>query len=215
MLEIVIVFFVAGLICVCVYMLLQGMMRVDKDHGMEFRRNIWWILIMGSTAAAGIWQMTTEGMEGPFRCAWLLLQIYFVSCSLTDIMTCQVYDLFQYLGIAAAGYLLLHGEISAWIGVSIILFAGLQYLVFRKLYGEADTMSFLVAALAEGALGYDMQMYLLHMIFAYLLLSLTQIVKGNIGTGGKLKVPVPFLPYITVGFWGIVVFGEKIRFYMK
>ena len=215
MMEILIVFFVAGLICVCVYMLLQGMMRVDKEHGMEFRRNIWWILIMGSTAAAGIWQMTTEGMEGPFRCAWLLLQIYFVSCSLTDIMTCQVYDLFQYLGIAAAGYLLLHGEISAWIGVSIILFAGLQYLVFRKLYGEADTMSFLVAALAEGVLGYDMQMYLLHMIFAYLLLSLTQIVKGNIGTGGKLKVPVSFLPYITVGFWGIVVFGEKIQFYMK
>jgi len=214
MMEIVIVLFIAGLICVCVYMLLRGMMCVDKDHGMEFSRRVWWILIMGSTAAAGIWQMTTEGMEGPFRCAWLLLEIYFVSCSLTDIMTCQVYDLFQYLGIMAAGYLLLRGETSAWIGVSIILFAGLQYLVFRKLYGEADTMSFLVAALAEGALGHDMQMYLLHMIFAYLLLSLTQIVKGNIGTGGKLKVPVPFLPYITVGFWGILVFGERIWNYM-
>ena len=158
--------------------------------------------------------MTTKDMEGPFRCAWLLLQIYFVSSSLTDIMTCQVYDLFQYLGVAAGGYLLLCGETSDWIGVSIILFVGLQYLVFRKLYGEADTMSFLVAAMAEGALGYDMQMYLLHMIFAYLLLSLTQIVKGNIGTAGKLKVPVPFLPYITVGFWGIVVFGEIIWDYM-
>ena len=214
MMEIVIVLFMAGLICVCVYMLLRGMMCVDKDHGMEFCRRVWWILIMGSTAAAGIWQMTTENMAGSFRCAWLLLQIYFVSCSLTDIMTCQVYDLFQYLGIAAAGYLLLCGEAPAWIGFSVILFAGLQYFVFRKLYGEADAMSFLVSALAEGALGYDVQMYLLHMIIAYLLLSLTQIVKGNIGTGGKLKVPVPFLPYITVGFWGIVVFGERIWNYM-
>ena len=214
MMEIVVVLFIAGLSCICVYMLLRGMMCVDKGHGIEFSRKVWWILIMESTAAAGIWQMTTESMEGSFRCAWLLLEIYFVSCSLTDIMTYQVYDLFQYLGVAVAGYLLLHGEISVWIGVSIILFAGLQYLVFRKLYGEADAMSFLVAALAEGALGYDMQMYLLHMIFAYLLLSLTQIVKGNIGTGGKLKVPVPFLPYITVGFWGILVFGERIWNYM-
>lgn len=212
--EILIVLFIAGSICICVYMLLRGMMCVDKEHGMRFSRRVWWILIMGSIVAAGIWQMTTEGMEGSFRCAWLVLQIYFVSCSLTDIMTCQVYDLFQYLGVAAAGYLLLRGETSDWIGVSIILFVGLQYLVFRKLYGEADTMSFLVAAMAEGALGYDMQMYLLHMIFAYLLLSLTQIVKGNIGTAGKLKVPVPFLPYITVGFWGIVVFGEIIWDYM-
>ena len=214
MMERLIVLFIAGLIMICVYMLLQGIMRVDKEHGMEFGRRIWWILIMGSTAAAGIWQMTTEGMEASFRCTWLLLQIYFVSCSLTDIMICQVYDLFQFLGLAAAGYLLLFGDTSVWIGVSIILFAGLQYLVFRKLYGEADTMSFLVAALAEGALGYDIQMYLLHMIFAYLMLGLTQIVKGNIGIGGKLKVPVPFLPYITVGFWGIVVFGERIWNYM-
>lgn len=214
MMEILIVLFIAGLIMTCVYMLLQGMMHVDKEHGMEFSRRIWWILIMGSIVAAGVWQITTAGMEVSFRCAWLVLQIYFVSCSLTDIMTCQVYDLFQYLGIVAGAYLLLRGEVSAEIGVFIVLFAVLQYFVFRKLYGEADTMSFLVAALAEGALGYDIQMYLLHMIFAYLMLSLTQIVKGNIGTGGKLKVPVPFLPYITVGFWGIVVYGERIWNYM-
>lgn len=214
MLEMVIVFLAAGLICVCVYVLLRGMMLVDKDHGMELDRRKGWLLVMGSTAAAGIWQMTTVTPGGQFQCAWLLLHIYFLSCSMTDIMTCQVYDIFQYLGIAAAGYLLLGSGTSARIGVSVILFAWLQYLIFMKLYGEADGMAFLVAALAEGALGYDIEMYLVHMIFAYLLLSLTQIVKGNIGTGGKLKVPVPFLPYITVGFWGILVFGERIWDYM-
>ncbi len=208
------VFMIAGLILICVYVLLQGMMNVDKDHGMEFNAGVWCILVMESTAAAGTWQMTTGGENGGLRCVWLLLHIYFVSCSMTDIMTCQVYDLFQYLGIASAGYLLLRSEASVWTGMSICLFAVLQYLIFMKFYGAADGMAFLVAALAEAALGYDMQMYLLHMIFAYLLLSLTQIVKGNIGTGGRLKVPVPFLPYITVGFWGILIFGGRIWNYM-
>ena len=209
MMEMVIVFFIAGLICVCVYVLLRGMMLVDKDHGMEFDRRIWWILVMGSTSASGIWQMTTAAWGGQFRWAWLLLHIYFLSCSMTDIMTCQVYDMFQYLGIGVAGYLLLHSGASARIGMSVILFAGLQYLIFMKLYGEADGMAFLAAALAEGALGYDIEMYLVHMIFAYLCLSLTQIVRGNIGTGGKLRVPVPFLPYIMVSFWGILVCGGE------
>ena len=34
MMEIVRVLFIAGLSCICVYMLLRGMMCVDKGHGM-------------------------------------------------------------------------------------------------------------------------------------------------------------------------------------
>jgi len=200
----------AGMIMVCVYVLLQGMMRVDKDHGMEFSAGVWCILVIVSMAAAGIWQMATAEETAAGRFVWLLIHIYFVSCSMTDIMTCQVYDLFQCMGVVSAGFLLLHSETSAWIGVSICLFALLQYMIFMRFYGAADGMAFLVAALAEGAMGFDVQMYLLHMIAAYLLLSLVQIAKGNIEPCGKLKRPIPFLPYIMVSFWGILIFGGKI-----
>lgn len=98
-----------------------------------------------------------------------------------------------------------NGGVDAAIGVSILLFALLQYVLFMRLYGRADGMAFLVSALAEASLGYDMQMYLLHMILSYLLLSLVQGLKRNIGGKGRLKKPVPFLPYITVGLWMVIL----------
>lgn len=200
----------AGIMVVCVLLCLNGLMRIDKDHGMVFSTRVIRLLCMGSLIAAQMWYLVSAGKDWTGQSAWFLIHVYFLSCSVTDYLTCQVYDVFQYLGIGASGYLVLTASTNTIFGFSILLFALLQYLLFMKLYGKADGMAFLVAAMAEASLGYDINMYLLHMITAYLLLSLVQSLKGNIGGKGRLKVPVPFLPYITASFWGVVVWSETV-----
>lgn len=208
------VILVAAILVVCVSLCLNGLMKIDKNHGMVFSAGVIRRLCLGSLIAAQMWYLASSGKSGTVHWAWFLVHVYFISCSLTDYLTCQVYDVFQYLGIAASAYLALTASANAIVGFSILLFALLQYFLFMKMYGKADGMAFLVAAMAEASLGYDINMYLLHMISAYLLLCLVQGLMGNIGGKGRLKVPVPFLPYITAGFWGIIVWGEKISVYM-
>ncbi len=202
------------IIFICVYMSLRGLMIVDRQHGMEFSNKAVGVLFFGCLVSACIWCVTTENKDAMIRFSWLLIHIYFLCCSVTDHLTCQVYDIFQYLGIVAAGYLLLRTPENVAVGISVLLFALLQYFIFMKLYGAADGMAFLIAAGAEASLGYDINIYLLHMIAAYLLLSLRQAIRGNIGKKGKLKAAVPFLPDIMVSFWGILICGEELVRFM-
>ena len=53
-----------------------------------------------------------------------------------------------------------------------------------------------------------MEAFLAHMIVAFALLLPVQAVKKNIATGGRLKAPVPFLPYVTTGFVVILIFHK-------
>ena len=200
----------AALIAGCIYLNLRGFMKLDKNHGMEFKTKTWILLLAGSLVAAGIWIRMTDGDTVSVKTAWMLIQIYFVLCSLTDILTCQVYDICQYPAVAAAAFLALQGPGQVEMGISILLFVGLQYGIFMRLYGAADGMALLVAALAECSMGYDINIYLFHMIMAYLLMGVLQAFRGNIGIRGRLKRPVPFVPYITVSFWIILIFGEKV-----
>jgi len=183
-------------VCAC----LRGLMKIDPQHGMHFTRKNYVVLCLASFIGVLVW-LPLAGAFTENRLLWMVLHVYFLCCSCTDYLTCQVYDVFQYVGLAASSVLLFKGEADIWIGFSVLLFALLQYFLFMKLYGAADGMAFLVAALAEASLGCDMTGYLLHMILAYLMLSLCQITKGNIGRKGTLKTPVPFLPYIMVSFW--------------
>lgn len=188
-----------------VYGCLRGFMKLDPDHGL-----IWdctaVLFLCGASLLAGVsWHQLLAGGRASHAPAWLLLQIYFVVCCVTDYLTCQVYDVLQYLGTGVGAFLVLAREGSLSVGISLIVFALLQYFVFMKLYGKADGMAFLAAAMAEGALGYDLEMFLTHMILAYLLLGLVQWMKGNVGSRGRLKRAVPFMPYITVCFWGILI----------
>jgi len=202
-----------GTIVICVLLCLQMLMRLDKEHGLEFSACTIRMLCLGGVVTAIIWYYTTEGMEMTERTVWLLIHIIFLSCSVTDHQTYMVYDVFQYLGIGLSSYLLLRNPYKLCIGISLILFALMQYLVFMKMYGKADGMVLLTAAVAEASLGYDIRMYLLHMIIAYLLLSVVQGIKGNIGRKGRLAKPVAFLPYIMIGFWVILVSGKHFSIY--
>ena len=49
-------------------------------------------------------------------------------------------------------------------------------------------------------LGMEAEDYLKHMILAYGMLIVHQIYRDNIAKNGRLKKPVPFLPYIAGAF---------------
>lgn len=200
-----------------VLLLLWGITRIDREHGMNLSPAVGFGLSMGSIIAGWICAGITKESSFGIYLAWMIICIYFLSCAVTDFLTCQVYDVFQYIGIHAAAYLALsktdqltEGISFITVGGSLILFSLLQYFLFMKLYGKADGMAFLIAAMAEGSLGYDIKVYLLHMIIGYLLLCLIQGLKGNIGKG-RLKTPVPFVPYIWGSFLVILVFGKELQ----
>lgn len=88
--------------------------------------------------------------------------------------------------------------------MSLLLFAVVQEFFFCKMYGRADCHAFVVCAIAEDALGMNMRDFLLHMLLAVLLLAIVQGKSHNIGADGNLKKTVPFLPYITGSFWGML-----------
>ena len=149
-----------------------------------------------------------------------------LAACIMDIQSSMVYDYVWWLG-GAAGGLLMGGMILAWrrngvqgyeginavgerLGMSsaqlellgsVIIFILVQELLFSKFYGRADCHAFSVCALAEGAVGMGMKEYLVHMLLAFGVLAVVQLLRGNVGRDGNLKNPVPFLPYITITFW--------------
>ncbi len=84
-----------------------------------------------------------------------------------------------------------------------ILFCFLQECFFCRFYGRADCHGFAVGAATLFLQGGGMWQFLLQMVFAFLILFLAQLCARNINSRGNLKLPVAFLPYITVG-WGLV-----------
>lgn len=135
----------------------------------------------------------------------LLMGCLLLAC-ITDIAICQVYNFVWWISGAAA-ILLLTGrrlEVSAvW---DVLLFGVIQMTLFARMYGKADCYAFCVCAIAEAGLGFGLAGFLLHMLASFLLLAAVQAVRRNIGSGGHLKSPVPFLPYITTAFYLMLIF---------
>lgn len=137
---------------------------------------------------------------------WGLITICLLSAWVMDCRTRLVYNFIWWIsGAAALGLLILHRPLpppAQW--TELLVFIGLQLLLFSRLYGRADCYAFCVCAMAETAVGLAFPDYLIHMTLAFLLLSLVQGMRHNIGRGGNLKEPVPFLPYITLAFWALL-----------
>ncbi|MBR1930039.1 MAG: hypothetical protein IJ833_00995 [Lachnospiraceae bacterium] len=89
--------------------------------------------------------------------------------------------------------------------LGLVVFVLLQEYFFARMYGRADCHAFVTCALAEWIRGMDMIVYPMHMAVAFGLLALVQGACGNISRTGRLKVAKPFLPYITAGFWIVMV----------
>ena len=63
-----------------------------------------------------------------------------------------------------------------------------------------------VSKKTETAAGMGFAGFLLHMLVSFSLLAAVQGPKGNISRKGSLKQPVPFIPYITISFFAILLF---------
>lgn len=119
----------------------------------------------------------------------------------TDILTNKVYDFIWWAAavVEIAAYIL--HPISLWKLVCLAVFFIMQELLFAKLYGRADCHAFCICAVMESIFDMDIIGFFLHMILSFAFLIAVQYFRENIGKNGRLKIPVPFMPYITFAFW--------------
>jgi len=129
----------------------------------------------------------------------ILFLAYLAICAWQDYKCCAVYDITHYPGVILAGRMADISCMEAGTAMSLLAFSVLQYLLFRRMYGDADVMCFLICALSLGGSG-SMMLYLIHMLVTYLFLGVHQAIRRNISGDGNLKVPVPMIPYILVAY---------------
>ncbi|MBQ7925485.1 MAG: hypothetical protein IJ335_04245 [Lachnospiraceae bacterium] len=86
-----------------------------------------------------------------------------------------------------------------------ILFWMLQQILFSRFYGRADCHAFSCIGFYLWGMGLGLAAYLLYMLFTLLFMGAVQLLKGNVNREGNLRTPIPFLPYILLGFCGILV----------
>lgn len=138
---------------------------------------------------------------------WLsygLLAIYLILSCVMDYVLKMVCDFFHYIGLLG-GFLFLLGNCPHLSNVwSLLIFVGIQWGVFRKMYGPADVAAFMVCAVYLAAEGRGMQTYLMHMAVTFTFLGVVQGCKRNISRSGNLKHPVALFPYIAAGFFVII-----------
>ena len=142
-------------------------------------------------------------------CASLLFAAYLFVCTWQDNKTMEVYDVTHIPGIMIAVWMAQIPKMQAGAGVSLLAFALVQYVLFRRMYGDADVMCFLICALSLGDVG-SMAVYLLHMLVTYVFLGVHQALLGNVAKDGNLKRPVPMIRYILMAY---IVVKIALRLY--
>lgn len=143
---------------------------------------------------------------------WCVIAVCLLSACITDLRTCQVYNITWWISGAAAAVLLFweRAGFAPRFLLELGFFILLQLTLFPKMYGRADCYAFSVCAVAEAAAGISLTGYLLHMLLSFLLLAFVQAFRHNIGRGGNLRRPVPFLPYITLAFWAMLWYSGTV-----
>lgn len=135
----------------------------------------------------------------PWMSIWIL-GVYLVTASVTDTLIYQVYDVLQYMGVIGGGIWLWYQKPPATVGISVLLFALIQYGIFMRMYGKADGMGYCVCSLYLAGKGFGLEGFLYQMLAGFLVLTLVQLFRSNISKKGKLKQPIALYPYILGGF---------------
>lgn len=153
----------------------------------------------------------TIGEPGSDRLLLSVIGGCLILACVTDLVLCQVYNFIWWIALAAAAVLFWRSlyipkiEAKEEILIALLLFLLLQFTVFGRTYGKADSYAFCVCAVTEATRGIKLAGFLSHMLLAYALLFLVQTIHGNLNKRGNLKKSVPFLPYITITFWVLMV----------
>lgn len=139
---------------------------------------------------------------------WILGLLLFASSLLAacimDIREQMVYRfLWLFSGVGAALLLGIRvyadGMQAEWM-MELLFFMALQQLWFKRLYGRADCHAYCVCAVAMSGFGLVLIDYVMHMLITFSGLAVVQLLRRNVGRGGRLKKPVALIPYITVAF---------------
>lgn len=93
------------------------------------------------------------------------------------------------------------GKPAGAAGWQLLLYIFVQQAVFGRFYGRADCHAFCVCALGMTVLGMEWEDFTAHMTIAFAGLCAMQFLSGNVTRRGRLKKPVPFIPYIVAAFW--------------
>ena len=179
---------------------LYGIQFVDGDWKRCDRERLWTVwTFAGILSCMGLLSLAEQ--ESPLAKVCLMaLAIYLTVCTVMDNILCEVNDVVQYLGVLGGAVYVLQRNPQPQVGVSLILFAGLQHFLFLRYYGGADGMAFLICALYLAGMGKEADCFLFHMTLSYILLAIVQGIAGNISKKGKLITPVAMLPYICGSF---------------
>lgn len=180
--------------------------RLDKEETIVPNKAEW-IRILGVCVTAGILSRPVNVSQTALET--MLLDIL-IGCllfaSITDLYIGKAYNFIWWIGTASGLLIFWHRSSRmsdyhlAMLSISLFIFTVLQQIFFARFYGRADCHAFCVCAFAEGSLGMGMTAFLIHMVLAFGLLIIVQGSCCNIGKYGRLKRPVPFLPYITASF---------------
>lgn len=143
---------------------------------------------------------------------WGIIAVCLLFACITDCRSREVYNVTWWAAGMAAGMLLLRerDRLDAEILLELAFFILLQLVLFTKMYGRADCYAFSVCAVAEAAAGLSLAGYFVHMLLSFILLAFVQALRHNIGRGGNLRQPVPFLPYITLAFWALLWYSVTV-----
>lgn len=180
----------------CVGLVLVFLFFLQKyDEELKVRMGAWGcLLLLLVGVCSGIMVFFSEEGNVAGIVSGVLMLVYFLLCSITDWYMQQVYDAVQLYVCGGLAVMILFREISPSIGAELIVFALIQGLVFRHMYGEGDVMGFLICALS--LIGKGILVWVLHMGITYIFLGFVQGVKQNIGRDGNLRVAVPLFPYM-------------------
>lgn len=179
--------------------------RLDCEVDLCLRggqKAFWMFLCVGNSFLIVLLLAWTQGMtKGDTVLLGVTAGGLLFAC-LTDVRYCKVYDFVWWMELTA-GVLLLYSQPVQWPFVwgQFVCFLFLQNCLFGRFYGRADVYAFCACGLLESVFGIGLLGYLLHMAGAFLLLTVVQGLRHNIGADGNLKRPVAFLPYIVLSFW--------------
>ena len=136
------------------------------------------------------------------------------AASVSDIRTKTVPDIIWWIMGAEALILMLlrPSELSPGPLFECLFVIFVQEHIMSRFYGMADSHAFSCCMLMMALRGIGLEGHIAHMTLSLVLLTASQAACRNIGRDGKLKNPVPFIPYISVSFLCIMaLYGSAFR----
>ena len=104
-------------------------------------------------------------------------------------------DMVYVPGLAGGILWLIYYDPGEDIVINLLIFVAIQMFIFRRLYGGSDCLAYILCAAYLAGCGKQLIDYLLFMLLTVLMELIVQIKKKNI-SHGKLRKPVPLIPYM-------------------